>query len=201
MKKIKIVITYLNLYRLIFPAIIMMADSNIRNILFKDSERLNINLGRYMTILYGIIWNKPFRDIVSFRLKSHKISYLLFKILFPSKTNLEVSGEIKEGFMIFHGQSSVIHCTSAGKNFSVYQNVTVGRNKDHYFNFFIDKPIIGDNVSLYPGSVVAGGITIGNNVEIAANTVVLKDVPDDCLVAGNPAYIIKRDGKKLNIRL
>ena len=53
------------------------------------------------------------------------------------------------------------------------------------------KPVIGDNVRIYTGAVVAGRIRIGNNVTIAANSLVREDVPDNSLVYGNPC-VIKR---------
>jgi len=54
------------------------------------------------------------------------------------------------------------------------------------------KPInIGDNVWLGGGVTVLPGVTIGNNVVVAAGAVVTKDVPDNCVVGGVPAKIIK----------
>ena len=50
------------------------------------------------------------------------------------------------------------------------------------------------------GCKVIGNITIGNNVLVAPNAVVVKDVPDNCVVAGVPARIIKKDGIKVNNR-
>lgn len=41
-------------------------------------------------------------------------------------------------------------------------------------------------------SKVLGGITIGNNVVVAPNAVVVKDVPDNCVVAGVPAKVIRK---------
>lgn len=72
-----------------------------------------------------------------------------------------------------------------GKNLTIYPGVTVGASKDGV-------PIIGNNVFLGLGSKVFGGITIGNNVIVAPNAVVVKDVPDNCVVAGVPAKIIKK---------
>jgi maltose O-acetyltransferase len=55
------------------------------------------------------------------------------------------------------------------------------------------KPVrIGDNVWIGGRAVINPGITIGNNVVIASGAVVTKDVPDNVLVGGNPAKIIKR---------
>ena len=52
-------------------------------------------------------------------------------------------------------------------------------------------PIIGDNVHISHGAVVFGGIVIGNNVKIGANAVVNKPVPDNAIVAGVPAKILR----------
>lgn len=50
---------------------------------------------------------------------------------------------------------------------------------------------IGNNVSLSAGAKVIGDVTIGNNCIVAPNAVVTKDVPDNCIVGGVPARIIK----------
>ncbi len=51
---------------------------------------------------------------------------------------------------------------------------------------------IGDNVWLGGNSIIVPGVTIGNNVVVAAGAVVVKDVPDDVVVGGNPAIIIRQ---------
>lgn len=83
------------------------------------------------------------------------------------------------GWMIVNGKAKI------GKNLTIYPGVTVGGAKTGV-------PSIGDNVFLGLGSKVFGGITIGNNVIVAPNAVVVKDVPDNCVVAGVPAKIIKK---------
>ena len=50
---------------------------------------------------------------------------------------------------------------------------------------------IGHHVNIGWGAVINPGLTIGNHVIVGANSVVTKDVPDGCIVAGNPAKIIK----------
>lgn len=70
----------------------------------------------------------------------------------------------------------------------------ISNNHDLYERQIITcKPIIiGKNVWIGAGATVLPGITIGDNAVIGAASVVTKDVPADCIVAGNPARFIKR---------
>ncbi len=63
----------------------------------------------------------------------------------------------------------------------------MGRKKpiDNYSDIIID-----DNVYISTGVTILGPVTIGNNVTIGAGAVVVKDIPDNCVVAGVPAKII-----------
>lgn len=72
---------------------------------------------------------------------------------------------------------------------------------DHYrdeAHEYVDTHI-GNHVNIGWGAVINPGLTLGNHVIVGANAVVTKDVPDGCIVAGNPARIIKV-GIKLNDR-
>lgn len=51
------------------------------------------------------------------------------------------------------------------------------------------------------GAVVMGNITIGDNVNIGANTTVFKDVPSNSTVVGGPSYIVKLNGQKVHLPL
>ena len=80
-----------------------------------------------------------------------------------------------------------------GKNATVLPNVLIGRRRP-------DKPAsvrIGDNVYIATGVTILGPVNIGNNVTIATNSVVIKDIPDNCVVSGVPAKIIMKDGIKV----
>lgn len=56
-------------------------------------------------------------------------------------------------------------------------------------------PTIGNNVTIFPGARVVGNIHVGDNVVIGANSVVVKDVPDNSIVAGVPARVISEYAK------
>lgn len=86
----------------------------------------------------------------------------------------------------------IINCLTMGDHCRVSGGVVVG-NKDSE----LEKATIGSNVQFTLGSKVFGKITIGDNVRVAPNSVVVKDVPNNCVVSGVPAKIIKQNGIKV----
>ena len=54
-----------------------------------------------------------------------------------------------------------------------------------------EKPTIGNNVGFGPGAKVLGKVTIGDNCFVAANAVVVKDMPANSIIGGVPAKVIK----------
>ena len=113
-----------------------------------------------------------------------RLQYLLFNCSVPASCTL------KEGVTFAYGGIGVvIHARCVvGRHCLIGQNVTIGGKSGWY-----EVPIIGDNVEICAGARILGPIRIGNNVIIGANAVVVKDVPDNCIVAGVPAHIIKED--------
>lgn len=111
------------------------------------------------------------------------LTYLLFNSVVPYTA---VIGE-KSKFA-YGGIGTVIHSKSIiGKKVIIGQNVTIGRALDPS-----GVPSIGDNVYISAGARIVGNIKVGNNVIIGANAVVNKDIPDNCIVAGVPAKIIRQ---------
>lgn len=189
MKKI---VVYINFWRLIIPTLIYMFDKKINNLIKEDLKNLSYmlpNTGTLFKLWYALVYSLPFRGVFFYRIREYKLLKTIHNALLPNKREIEISGDIAGGLTVFHGQACVIHCTSAGNNLCVWQNVTVGRNPRNGAS--IDKPIIGNNVNIYTGAIVIGGITIGDNVDIGAASLVLNDIPSNCVVEGIPAKIIK----------
>lgn len=97
---------------------------------------------------------------------------------------------IGPGMLLMHRHGLLVGPVVIGSNCVLHQNVTIGQRVaggDH------GVPQIGDNVWIGPGAIVTGGVSIGDGVTISAGSVLSKDVPDRCLVAGNPARVIAHD--------
>lgn len=130
----------------------------------------------------------------------HKLPFLARWISQASKhrTGIEIhpAATIGRRLVIDHGTGIVIGATAEiGDDCLLYQGVTLGgtghaHGKRH--------PTLGNNVMVGCGAKVLGPIRIGDNSKIAANSVVLREVPPDCTVVGIPGHIVRQGGEKLD---
>lgn len=114
------------------------------------------------------------------------------------KTNIEIhpGAEIGRRFFIDHGTGVVIGETAViGDDCTIYQGVTLGgTGKD------VGKrhPTLGNNVLIGCGAKILGPFKIGDNSNVAAGSVVLSEIPENCTAVGSPARIVKKNGKRID---
>jgi serine O-acetyltransferase len=136
---------------------------------------------------------------IAHRLRAYGVPFLPRAISQLARwlTGIEIhpSAKIGTGFFIDHGMGVVIGETAeVGDYVTLFQGVTLGgtgkeRGKRH--------PTLGNHVVVGAGAKILGGIRIGDNVKIGANSVVLKSVPANSTVIGVPARIIKAEGERI----
>ncbi len=137
----------------------------------------------------------------------HRVSHFLWRhhLRFLARLNSQIARhctgiEIHPGatigrrLVIDHGMGIVIGETAEiGDDCLLYHGVTLGgtgtdQGKRH--------PTIGNNVMIACGAKVLGPFRVGNNARIAANAVVLSEVPEDATAVGIPAKIVRIAGEK-----
>ena len=138
----------------------------------------------------------------------HRINHILRKAKIPLLprllsqigkfiTGIEIhpGAEVGKGLFIDHGMGVVVgETTVIGNNVTLFQGVTLGgtgkeKGKRH--------PTLGNNVVVGTGAKILGNIRIGDNVNIGANAVVIRDVPANSTVVGVPGRVAKKEGKKV----
>jgi serine O-acetyltransferase len=113
-------------------------------------------------------------------------------------TGIEIhpGATIGRRLVIDHGMGIVIGETAEiGDDCLIFHGVTLGgTGKD------VGKrhPTIGNNVLIGTGAKVLGPFKVGDNSRVAANSVVLSEIPPNSTAVGVPARIIRIDGKKVN---
>ncbi|WP_374602228.1 serine O-acetyltransferase [Arenimonas sp.] len=147
------------------------------------------------TILGLFLFNLEFRSVFFYRVGSERTASRILHRLYPPLPSLHLGmRSCGPGLYIEHGFATIVTDVAMGKNCWINQQVTIGTTDK-------GSPTIGDNVRVCAGAIVVGPVSIGNGVTVGAGAVVAKSVPDDCVVVGNPAYILKRNGLRVNEKL
>lgn len=162
---------------------------NLLNLL--GGIKLEADYQRYSSLRHCGFWRlfivyPEFRTQMVYRMRNHSraLSVLLKPLSLFHSLNLYINcRDIEGGLFIEHGFSIIISCRHIGKDCWINQQVTIG------YSDKVNCPTIGNNVNIKAGAKVIGGITIGDDVIIGANAVVVKDVPPHSI--GVPAKIIK----------
>jgi serine O-acetyltransferase len=160
---------------------------------------------RWRIILESFIFKAGFQAVFLHRsahwLHQRRLNRLAWIVVrmnqFLTSAEFEFNAIIGPGLMLPHPAGIVIGRGSViGSRSTLYQGVTLGAS-DWHSDRITAFPKVGHAVFIYAGAKIIGDITIGNNVVIGANSVVLQDIPDNALAVGNPARIIPNRGLEL----
>ena len=139
----------------------------------------------------------------------HRVSHWLFrhKLFFLARLNSQIArhltgieihpgAKIGRRFVIDHGMGIVIgETTEIGDDCLIYHGVTLGgtgkdQGKRH--------PTLGNNVMVSAGAKVLGPFKVGDGARIAANAVVLTEIPPEATAVGVPARVVRIAGEKVD---
>ena len=191
MKQIRIAFLPFIFFIYIFHLLVYIFSHN-KKIIVSDvkslKKRLSLDLPNILMILYLLHYDKYFFTLFNNRIKNNKFRRFLYR---NNSTHFIIPDDVQIGLNLFyeHPYSTILNAKSIGDNFSCKHLTTIG-NKHEDENL---RPVILNNVSLGAGVTIIGDIIIGNNVIIGAGSVVVKSIPDNCVVVGNPSKIIRKN--------
>lgn len=170
---------------------------DVNELIYSDLYRYTGKNDWKTYFIYKII-NSSFKYTVAYRKANYfssknKLLYVFYrcKLLKLSKKygyQIQYSTSIGKGLYLGHRGTIVINGNAKlGNNINIATGVTIGQeNRGER----VGVPNVGNDVWIGSNAVIVGNIKIGNNVLIAPNSFVNFDIPDNCVVVGNPGKII-----------
>lgn len=159
---------------------------NLTNTLYLILFRTGFQLDLFYRVserLYGIFGKKRFLWLIP------EIIIYVEKVLIGSY--IDPQAKIGKRFKIIYGMGIVIGSkVEIGDDVTIFNGTTLGSAMPGLPD--IKQPKIGNNVLIGTGAKILGDISIGANVKIGANSVVLKSFPANVTIAGVPAKIVKK---------
>ena len=150
------------------------------------SGRISLKFRMFKSwLLHSIAYTSPLSNIIikmqKFRgvtigKNCHFSSNVLIDLVYPNLITIENNVTISHNVMIF------AHSNPTANLFL----------KKEQYPRKIDPVKIKNEAVINPGSIITAGVTIGKNSMIAIGSVVVEDVPDYCVVVGNPARVVKK---------
>lgn len=172
--------------------------SSNRYVIDQDINRWSEEIGiKYKSqikrLIFLLIFRPQFRNLFYFR--NPKMLNVL-KIICPPDKSINLAEDLNKieggGIYFEHAFGTRIAAKSIGYGCTFRQLITIGVKSKNRHD---EKPVIGRNVDFGVNVTCIGNIQIGDNAIIAAGSVVVKDVPENAIVAGNPAKVIKYRNK------
>jgi len=164
---------------------------NFFKFIFQDWEANKTSAkGRVIMLLFRIANFCTTRKIYSYIGIPYRIFY---KILVEWIFCIEIpwNTKIGRGLRVYHGQGLVMNNQVVIGNYCTVRHCTTIGNKQRPDGATSRSPVIGDYVEVGSNACIIGDITIGNHVTIGCGSVVIKSIPANAIVVGNPGVQIK----------
>jgi serine O-acetyltransferase len=181
----------------------MSLQEEIQNIINKDpAARSELEVLLCYPGLHAVLAHRLSHKLWQ---EGHTLVARFLSQVMRSITGIEIHPGATLGRRVFidHGMGVVIgETTVVGDDCVIYQGVTLGagaaarkgaatRGKKRH-------PTLGSGVVVGSGAEIQGDIVVGNNVQVASGSIVLKDVPDNSVVVGVPGRVLYHNGKRVN---
>ena len=136
-------------------------------------------------ILHSLAYNSPLSDFsiymqrkrgVKIGKNCHFSSYVLIDLIYPHLVTIEDNVTVSHNAMIF---------THINPTANLFLKNTAYPRK-------VEKVTIKQGAVISPGAIITAGVTIGKNSIISVGSVVAENIPDNCVVVGNPARVVKK---------
>ena len=183
---LKIVVAYLLIWLYLPHVLVYLLRRDVR--VHEDLKRFRdgdvIKGSLFTAFMFHIHHNSYFRSL--FYHRCGPILGALIGWYRPGDKYFTISKTTKIGKGCFfeHPYATILNAESIGENFFCIQCTTLGNKNEA-------RPTIGNNVTLGANIIIIGDVCVGNNVTIGAGSVVVKDIPDNCVAVGNPCKPIK----------
>lgn len=158
------------------------------NSIFQDWKANKDNFkGQLIMVLFRLA-QKVHRNKILFCFFFLYLIFYRFFVEWLLCVELPWKAQIGPGLGLYHGHALVLNPqTVIGSNCTLRQSTTIGNKEPDG-----KAPVIGNQVNIGANVCIIGDISIGDNVIIGAGSVVVKDIPANCVVGGNPAKIIRQ---------
>lgn len=161
----------------------------IIRILSEDWSRQNTLLERAVMITYRLRnWSLTRQPRIVWRIVGFILRPQDLTLRFLYRGQISSGATIGRRLRLVHAWGIMISPYAViGDDCTLYHDVTLGNNETRTK---VRAPRLDDNVYVGPGAKIIGGVKLGKDVRVGANSVVLQDVEAGCVVLGIPAKVI-----------